>query len=59
MGYQGSVGMMPSGDVKDHQHLLQALSHAGWNVAKAARLLGVSRPTLYRKMVEAGLTRPA
>ena len=50
--------MAPSGDVND-QRLLQALSHVGWNVAKAARLLGVSRPTLYRKMAETGLTRPA
>lgn len=56
--YPGSVGMMPIGDVNDHQHLRQTLSQAGWNVAKAARLLGVSRTTLYRKMVEAGLNRP-
>lgn len=49
---------MPSGDVNNKQHLLQALSQAGSNVAKAARLLGGSRPTLYRKIVEAGLNRP-
>jgi two-component system, NtrC family, response regulator HydG len=27
--------------------ILQALTQAGWNKAKAARLLGISRPTLY------------
>jgi two-component system, NtrC family, response regulator HydG len=29
------------------QDVLNALTRAGWNKAKAARLLGVSRPTLY------------
>jgi two-component system response regulator HydG len=28
--------------------ILQALNQAGWNKAKAARLLGISRPTLYQ-----------
>jgi two-component system response regulator HydG len=28
--------------------ILQALDRAGWNKAKAARLLGISRPTLYQ-----------
>jgi two-component system response regulator HydG len=28
--------------------ILQALNKAGWNKAKAARLLGISRPTLYQ-----------
>jgi len=32
--------------------LLQALTTTGWNKAKAARLLGISRPTLYRKMAK-------
>jgi len=31
---------------------LQALQDAGWNKAKASRILGVSRPTLYRKIKE-------
>ncbi len=29
------------------QEVLQALNKSGWNKAKAARLLGISRPTLY------------
>jgi transcriptional regulator of acetoin/glycerol metabolism len=28
--------------------ILQALVKTGWNKAKAARLLGISRPTLYQ-----------
>jgi two-component system, NtrC family, response regulator HydG len=28
--------------------ILQALTQTGWNKAKAARLLGISRPTLYQ-----------
>ena len=30
------------------QEILQALTQTGWNKAKAARLLGISRPTLYQ-----------
>ncbi len=30
--------------------ILEALEKAGWNKAKAARLLGINRATLYRKM---------
>jgi len=34
------------------QLLMEALERAGWNKAKAARLLGMSRRTIYRKMQE-------
>jgi transcriptional regulator with PAS, ATPase and Fis domain len=34
----------------DTQALLQALEKTDWNKAKAARLLGISRQTLYRKI---------
>jgi transcriptional regulator with GAF, ATPase, and Fis domain len=37
------------------QGLLQALEKAGWNKSKAARLLGVDRRTVYRKMEEFGI----
>lgn len=40
---------------RDAEAILQALEKTAWNKAKAARLLGVSRQTLYRKMKEAGL----
>ena len=32
--------------------IFEALDKTGWNKAKAARLLGISRQTLYRKMEE-------
>lgn len=37
----------------------QALDTAGWNKAKAARLLGISRPTLYNLIKRYDLTDPA
>lgn len=37
----------------DHpQAILQALEKTGWNKSKAARLLGISRRTIYRKIEE-------
>ena len=36
----------------------QTLSATGWNVAKAARRLGVSRTTLYKRIAELGIQRP-
>jgi len=38
------------------QELLEALTRTAWNKAKAARLLGVSRPTLYRLLALHNLT---
>jgi two-component system, NtrC family, response regulator HydG len=34
------------------QSILEALEKSGWNKAKAARLLGISRRTIYRKIEE-------
>ncbi|WP_442484305.1 helix-turn-helix domain-containing protein [Aeoliella sp. SH292] len=39
--------------------VLRALELAGGNKAEAARLLGVSRPRLYRKLEQMGLVEPA
>jgi transcriptional regulator with PAS, ATPase and Fis domain len=36
--------------------VIAALEKAGWNKSRAARLLGVSRRTIYRKMEELGIT---
>ena len=36
--------------------IFEALDKTGWNKAKAARLLGISRQTLYRKMEELKIT---
>jgi DNA-binding NtrC family response regulator len=32
------------------RHIIDALERAGWNKAKASKLLGISRDTLYRKL---------
>jgi transcriptional regulator with PAS, ATPase and Fis domain len=45
-----------SDDVTSPELIIQALIRAGGNKAKAARLLGVDRSTLYRKMSEHGIT---
>jgi transcriptional regulator with PAS, ATPase and Fis domain/ligand-binding sensor domain-containing protein len=39
----------------ERQRLIQALKQTNGNRAAAARLLGISRPTLYRRLKEAGL----
>ena len=39
------------------QKILDILNKADWNKAKAARLLGMSRQTLYRKVREYGLSK--
>ncbi|MDA8083780.1 MAG: sigma 54-interacting transcriptional regulator [Nitrospiraceae bacterium] len=38
------------GDGDDKMRILKALEKAGWNKARAARLLGFDRKTLYRKL---------
>jgi DNA-binding NtrC family response regulator len=38
--------------------ILQALEKAGGNKAKTAKLLGISRRTIYRKMQELHITSP-
>jgi PAS domain S-box-containing protein len=35
--------------------IIEALAKAGWNKSKAARILGISRRTIYRKMKEHGI----
>lgn len=37
-------------NVKDDSSVLDALNKTGWNIAKASRLLGMSRPTIYKKI---------
>ncbi|ADK86197.1 PAS modulated sigma54 specific transcriptional regulator, Fis family [Desulfarculus baarsii DSM 2075] len=44
------------GPTSEAQRILAALRRAGGNKAKAARLLGLSRNTLYRKLNELGLS---
>lgn len=42
----------------EKEELLSVLKKTGWNKAKTARLLGVSRPTLYRKLEKYQLEDP-
>lgn len=39
----------------DEQHLTDVLAKTDWNKAKAARILGISRPTLYKLIEKFGL----
>jgi len=45
--------------VDDPQEIFDALNKTDWNKAKAARMLGISRPTLYQKIKEYKLTKPS
>jgi PAS domain S-box-containing protein len=49
----GVVPLSGSGDIKP-EVIRQALKKCGWNKSKAARILGISRPTIYRKIKENG-----
>ncbi|WP_449246775.1 sigma-54 dependent transcriptional regulator [Desulfarculus baarsii] len=50
------VSPATNGPASEAQRILAALRRAGGNKAKAARLLGLSRNTLYRKLNELGLS---
>lgn len=41
----------------DKERVFKALSDTGWNKAKAARILGISRPTLYKKIQDYHLAK--
>jgi len=43
----------------ERAHIIRALEATGWNKKEAARILEISRGTLYRKIVEYGLERPS
>lgn len=36
--------------------IIESLKKAGWNKTKAAKILGISRPTIYRKMIELNIS---
>ncbi|OQX22182.1 MAG: hypothetical protein BWK80_31200 [Desulfobacteraceae bacterium IS3] len=40
----------------DAADILSALNRTGWNKAKAARILGISRSRLYRRLVRYGIS---
>ncbi len=45
--------------IDEPQRIVQALNKTGWNKARAARLLGISRTTIYQKINEHKLTQPS
>lgn len=42
----------------ESQTLLMTLEEQHWNIARCARILGISRATMYEKMKKHGITRP-
>jgi sigma-54 dependent transcriptional regulator, acetoin dehydrogenase operon transcriptional activator AcoR len=46
-----------AGDAIEKQRIAAALKRAGWSITTAARLLDISRSTLYRKMEQYALSR--
>jgi PAS domain S-box-containing protein len=46
------VSFPRDGQPEEQQVILESLERAGWNKAKAARLMGISRRTMYRKIKE-------
>ena len=44
---------------RERQAIEQALNESGWQLALAARRLGISRTTLWRRLKQYGLARPA
>ncbi len=53
----GGNGQGTAGDGIEKQRIAAALKRAAWNITAAARLLDVSRSTLYRKMHQYALRR--
>ena len=53
--HSGRVAAPATTGTDEKQELVSILEKTDWNKAKAARLLGVSRPTLYRKLEKYGL----
>ncbi|MDH2291561.1 sigma-54-dependent Fis family transcriptional regulator [Cobetia sp. 10Alg 146] len=53
-----SPAFASAGTDADASELLELLRHTDWNVSQVARQLGVSRPTIYRRMRRHGLVAP-
>ena len=56
--YRGTSRAHGKKFVNEPHEILQALNKTDWNKAKAARMLGISRQTIYRKIDEFGLAKP-
>jgi transcriptional regulator with PAS, ATPase and Fis domain len=55
----GEVADLPSvAGPDEREHLLLLLERNEWNIARVARILGVSRLTVYRRLGRLGVSRP-
>ena len=45
-------------DEVEKEHIEKAMIHTGWNISMAAKALGLSRPTLRKRIQRYGLVRP-
>jgi Nif-specific regulatory protein len=51
----GSIEDSKSLAERDRQYILEVLGQEQWNMSRAARVLGIHRATLYRKLLSMGL----
>jgi len=56
-GGPGAADLPALKDV-EREHIAAVLAATGWNKARSARILGISKPTLYDKIKNYGLTPP-
>lgn len=55
---ESGISAIPKSESEEKAELISALEKTDWNKAKTARLLGMSRPTLYRKLEKFDLDQP-
>lgn len=41
----------------EREHILSILNKTGWHITKAAKMLGIDRSTLFRKMKKLGIRK--
>jgi transcriptional regulator of acetoin/glycerol metabolism len=51
-------GVSPPRNSSEAAVLMEDLRRAGWNISAAARLLGIDRTTLHRRMRRLGVSLP-
>ena len=55
------TGILSSGlslEEVEKKHLLRVLESNHWNISQAARILGIDRVTIYKKLKKFGIDRP-